>query len=170
MNIYRFLTNDGLVAGATNSDMTTTTDKYYAGPADGKYWVIHRGMLYIEDNGTSTPSTYGSATALTNGTKLYTTVGGVDGAENIDLFGGATMKANGNWGGICYDLTLTTGFGGGNDIIQSRYTYSKAGKPIILRGSRDEKIVMNIQDDLSALVVHTYMIQGYETNSLTGNE
>lgn len=165
MNVFRYLTDDGLIA-TDNYDMATTADKYYVGPDDGKYWELTRIIVYMEDDGTTAVSGYGSAAALTNGCKLYTTRGGVDGAETLDLTGGVNIKTNGNWDGLCYDMKIEEGHGAGNDIVLVRYTFAKSGRPPILRGSGDEKLVFQTQDSLATLVHHTIMLQGREVSSL----
>ena len=169
-NIYRFLTDDGLVADGTNLEMNVgSADKFYAGPADGTYWVLHRALIYMEDAQTMTASTYGGVTELTNGTKFYTTTGGPDGTTVTDFTGGENVHNNGEWGALCYDVQFTAP-GNGNDILLCRYTFSKAGKPIILDGNNSDKIVVHIQDSLTGLLSHRVMIQGYETDTLTGAE
>lgn len=168
-NVYRYLTDDGLAADGTNLEMIGAADKYYAGPADGKYWVLHRGILYIEDATTMTVSTYGGISALTNGVKLYTTTGGPDGTQAVDLTGGESIHNNGEWSGLCYDVQFTSP-GNGNDVLSARYTFSKAGRPLILNGNNSDKIVMQTQDSHTGLVSHRFLVQGYETDTITGAE
>lgn len=168
--LYRFLTDDGLIADGTNQDMTGTTDKYYIGPPEGEYWVLHRAIVYIEDNGNMTVATYGTQSVLSSGCKFYTTSGGANGTVNVDLLGGLTLKNNGGWAGVCYDMDIKTALGGGNDICVARYTFGKSGVPLILSGATEDKIVFHVQDDLTSIIAHTIKIQGYDILSLSGVE
>lgn len=164
-SIYRYLTNDGLLADGTNNNMATTADDYYIGPPDGKYWVLYRGILYMEDNTNMTVTGYGGASALTNGVNLIHKQGGPDGTNILRLNCNEPIHNNGEWGSLCYDISFTSP-GAGNNILLLRWTFARAGQPIILRGATNDKLVMEIQDDLSSLVIHRFFVQGYEVDNI----
>jgi hypothetical protein len=157
------------VADGTNNNMAGTADKYYIGPPDNEYWVIHRGILYIEDNANMTVSGYGGGAALTNGVDVTVNRQGPDGAEILALNCQEPIHNNGEWGSLCYDISFTSP-GAGNNILLLRWTFSRSGKPVILNGKHNDKLVMNVQDDLSSLVSHRFFVQGYSTRTLTGRE
>lgn len=163
-HVYRYLTDDGLVADGSNEKVISASgDLYYAGPAEGKYWHIERMLVYIEDGTAPKINEYGGATALTNGHKLNVLRGGASGAVITDLLGGITIKSNGDWGSLCYDLSLSNP-GSGNGVVLVRWTFGKSGSPLVLSGAREDKLVLQTQDALNALVDHRFMIQGVETN------
>lgn len=163
-----YLTDDGLPADGTNqqvlSNGSSTAVPYYAGPDEGFYWHIERMIIYIEDTGAPKITEYGSATALTNGVRLYETRGGVAGTEIKDFMGGITAKANADWASFCFDISLSAP-GSGNGVVLVRWTFGKAGAPIVLGGARQDKLVILNQDNLSAtLIDHRFFIQGIQTN------
>jgi hypothetical protein len=151
------------VSDGSNLEMATTADKYYMGPPAGEIWAISRMIMFIEDSGHGDTSDYGAGSALTNGVQLYITRGGPDGTTILDLMDGGTVKTNGGWAALCFDLAITApGAGNPGAIgIAIRYTFAKSGALVVLCGHRDEKIVMNIQDSLTGLVTQTAFIQGY---------
>jgi len=162
--IMRFLTDDGLVGDGTNStiisDGSSTAVPYYTGPPSGKIWEVHRIIVYIEDAGNATSSTYGVLSGLTNGFDLEHRVG-VAGTVVQDLLDGTSVKNNGNWGRYAYDIFYQSA-GGGNSTISIRWTFSKTGVPLILRGHRSEKLVFTNNDALAGLVDHTVMLHAVE--------
>ena len=162
INIFRYLTDDGLTTGERSMVVNggTTPVPYYAGPAAGEVWDIHRMLVYIED-GSASASTYGGISALTNGLTLKTTTGGLTGATNIDVLDGHPIAKNSDWSGTCYDLNITSP-GQGNSIVSVRWTFSKGGAPLTLVGHKSEKFVATINDAMAGLVEHHIMIQGVE--------
>jgi len=165
-NVFRYLTDDGLVADGTNqvivSDGSSTAVPYYAGPASGFYWHIERMIIYIEDVGAPKITEYGSAAALTNGMRLYVTRGGAAGAETLDVMGGGVAKANSDWASFCYDVTLSAP-GSGNGIALFRWTFGHSGDSIVLDGARGDKLVLLNRDQLNVLIDHRCHIHGVET-------
>lgn len=163
-NVYRFLTDDGLISDGTNELVTSASaDKYYAGPAAGKYWHIERMIIYIEDGTAPKINEYGAAGARTNGNLFYVTRGGPDGVKTLDLLGGVVVKTNGDWGSLCYDISLTIP-GSGNGVVLGRWTFGKSGAPLVLDGAREDKIVLQTQDAMNDMVSQRFMLQGIETN------
>lgn len=162
-NVFRYLTDDGLVADGSNDDMVrASADKYYAGPEEGKVWDIHRLIFFCEDATAMQAATFGGITALTNGVIVRTTRGGPDGAELVDYTGGHAIKRNGDWAALCYDMNIYGSPGSGNDMMAVRWTFSKSGAPIKLVGAKNEKFVMHVQDATTGLVEMHAVIQGYE--------
>jgi len=167
--VYRYLTNDGLVADGTNEKViSASADKYYAGPADGEYWHITRMIIYIEDGTSPKINEYGAASALSNGCLLRTTRGGPDGIETLDLLGGIAVHSNGDWASLCFDIDLSIP-GSGNGVVIVRWTFDKAGEPVILHGSRGDKIVLETRDAMNALVDHRFMLQGHTSDMPHGH-
>ncbi len=167
-NVFRYLTDDGLVADGTNqvvvSDGSSVNVPYYAGPDSGEYWHIERMIIYIEDGAASPKITeYGAATALSNGLRLYVTRGGPAGVETLDLMGGGTVKSNGDWASFCYDVQLSQP-GSGNGVVSARWTFGHSGESIILSGARNDKLVLLNRDQLNVLVDHRFHIHGVESH------
>jgi hypothetical protein len=139
--------------------MSTTADKYYVGPPSGQVWEIHRIIIDIRDAGTVNADTFGAISSLTTGCTLGVTNGGVDGTTTLDLTDGLTIKNNGNLGRYCYDFNISTATAG-DKAVTARWTFNKSGAPIRLSGGLDQKLVFNVQDDLTNLSEMTVMAQG----------
>lgn len=122
-------------------------------PAGAYRLVIKRLVVYIEDSGVHTASTYGQLSALTNGIEVFYEK---DGTE-MDLTSGKPIKKNGEWSRMNYDADLKT-WGSGNSMIVARWTFEKA-LPITLRGT--DRIVVKVNDNLVGLIDHTFSFQGF---------
>jgi hypothetical protein len=160
---FRFLTDDGLVGDGTNFNMNVAADKFYAGPASGETWDIERVIFDIQDGGTTTYATFGALAALTNGCKLDVYRGGITGSSKIDLLDGHVIKTNGDFGAFCYDVEVRAAPGGGDDVVQVRWTFGKSGAPLKLNGGLGELLVFQTQDSLTGLSEFHAMIQGVRT-------
>lgn len=164
-NIYRHLTDDGLPGDGSNDNANVngvvTAVPFYSGPADGKVWRIERMLITIEDNAVFTAATYGGVGALANGVTCHKHTGGITGPVVLDLMDGASAGGLVDWADFCYDMTNHS-FGSGNNFAVVRWTFAKSGAPLKLVGSRNEVLCINIQDDLTTLVRHTFFIQGVE--------
>jgi hypothetical protein len=170
-SIFRYLTDDGLVADGTNDDMhvdgSSTTVPFYIGPPSGKYWDIHRMIIFIQDGGAGKVGDYGSITGgLTNGMTVHVHTGGIGGTDILDLLDGETIKTNGEWISICYDVTIAQP-GAGDTYVGARWTFEKSGVPLRLSGHRNEVLIVDVNDNLTALVDHRAFIQGVELDSNT---
>ena len=154
--VYRYLTDDGLVADATNWDMavdgTTPVPYYYTATAPT---AINRIIFHVVDDGTWTEEKFGSLAALTNGMDLVVER---NGSTVLDLFGGVMVKNNASWARSNHDRRILT-VGSGDTMLTCRYTFGKSGQPILLRDN--DSIKMTVSDNLSTLVEMSAMIQGY---------
>jgi hypothetical protein len=163
--IYRYLTDDGLVGDGTNHlsnvNGSVTSVPFYVGPSSNM-WAVHRMIVMIEDNATFTADNYGGVSTLTNGVKMEIREGDAKTGKLVtDLMDGEKVHSLVQWADHCYDMTEHT-FGSGNNFAVVRWTFSNAGRPLVLDSRLNEKLVMLIDDDLSALVAHEAIIQGHE--------
>jgi len=160
--INRFLTDDGLEGDGTNQSAnrngSVTAVPFYAGPRTG-VWEINRMLILIEDNAVIAADDYGGVSVLTNGVSIDVKEGGSGGTVLQDMTDGFTIKSNVHWAGLCYDMTEHT-FGSGNNFIVVRWSFSRSGQPIILNSNRNENLVVTVNDDLTGLVEHNFLIQG----------
>ena len=155
-SIYRFLTSDGAVGTTSNYDLAGAADIHWTGPPAGETWEIHRIIINVEDTGTVNTGTFGALTALTNGCKVDVVRGST---SVLDLLDGITIKNNGDWSHLCYDLTIGDNAAGTKQVT-ARWTFAKAGEPLKLVGNLDEKLQVQTQDDTTGLVHFTVMAQG----------
>lgn len=157
--IYRFLDTNGDGTGTKNAngDYSVTPQEFYflaPRPID-----IHRMILHIEDTSGMQAQDYGNITGgLTNGYRIVCK--DADENEIADYTDGLVIQTNAQIGRICYDVDLKT-WGAGNEALQARFTTAKAGSPVRLRTNMRISITYN--DDLTGLIEHYVMLQGYES-------
>jgi hypothetical protein len=156
--IYRFLDTNGNGTGtknATGDYSVTPDDFFYTAPAGGA--ELHRLIIHIEDTVGVQAEEYGNlGAALTNGYSLK--VFDSNSVEVLDITDGVPIKTNAQLGRLGYDVDVRT-WGAGNEIIQARITFSRAGYPLFLPEGYQFKITFN--DNLSGLIEHYFMLQGY---------
>jgi hypothetical protein len=163
--IFRHLTDDGLAGDGTNFlanvNGSVTPVPFWYGPASTERTAVHRLIVEIEDNATITADNYGGVSALTNGITVKVIQGNEStGVVVTDLLDGDPIKNHVNWAAHCYDVTEHT-YGSGNNFVVVRWTFAKSGRPLILDGRINEKLVVTVNDDLSTLVDHQFQIQGH---------
>ena len=157
-NLFRFLTSDGLAGTGSNEDITGAADVHWTGPPDGEIWDIHRIIINVKDTGTVNADTFGALTALTNGCKLELRRGEAQ-VKMLDFLDGTTIKNNGDWAHMCYDLNISAAAAGAKQVT-CRWTFSKGGQPVRLVGGLQERLVFETQDDTTGLVEFSIMAQG----------
>jgi hypothetical protein len=113
-------------------------------------------LVYVEDAGAFAAEEYGAIPTLTNGVLVQK-----HDANGLvtDLTGGKPVKSNAQWSRTCYDMQEQS-FGTGNNHIAVRWTFSKAGSPVVLDGTKGEFLRVLLNDDLSGLVEHNFFVQG----------
>lgn len=153
---YRFLDTNGDGTGTQNAvgDYSVTPQEFYFEPdVDAK---IHRMIIHIEDTSGFQAQDYGNITGgLTNGYSLSVRD---NGNEILDLCDGLLIQTNAEIGRYCYDVDVKT-WGAGNEALQARWTFDKAGAPLVINAGYRLSITLN--DDLTGLIEHYFMIQGY---------
>lgn len=132
------------------------------GPNSDEVWEIERLMVALIATTALVPAGWGKGAALTNGLTFKIKKTGGDLVK--DLTDGVPVTMNGEWGGLCYDVA---GFGGTNPnvdtYLHARWTFGKAGSPIILQGHLGHYLEVGVSDDLSDsgdVTTFTLMIQG----------
>ncbi len=155
---------------STNGDGTGTvdmaanlsdTDFYIAGD-QGSPIIVHRLLVHLEDTGSIDASGFGNGSALTNGLRID--LESHDGTVLAPLTP-ETIKTNGEWGKYCYDVNVLT-WGTGPEILLARWTLSKftPGGVVLDNGAR---LVVNVNDNLSALNTMHVTAEGHTTEALS---
>lgn len=156
-SIYTYMTlaNDGSTISAA-VDGSSVAKEFIFSPS-GRVAIVYRVILYIEDNANFRVQDYGGISGgLTNGILL-----GVYDSDDVillDLTDGLPIKTNGSWSRLCYDVNHLN-YGSGNEVLTGRWTFEKSGRGLLLRDG--DQLKVTIQDDLTGLVHHTFMVQGY---------
>lgn len=118
-----------------------------------KYAEIHRMIVTIEDSGSFTASTYGAVPALSSGVDIEYIRKGV-----THLLAPMAITSNVHWACYSYDAREFSLSGGGNKAFNVRWSFDRAGDPLKL--DPGDSIVMRVNDDLTGLIGHRFMLQG----------
>lgn len=155
--VFRHLDTNGDGSGSIDGNVAGARTLFIQPPA-GTVFLLHRILVTIRDSGVWTADGYGSGAALGTGVRCYLAQ---DGVEKLDLMDGESVKTNGGWGGICYDVDLKS-WGNGDSFLVVRWTFSKAGIPVMLDGRTKDQLVISLADDLSGLDGHRFFVQGFQ--------
>lgn len=159
-SLSRFLDLDGDGTGTKNAiGDYSTADTLYIQPAAGTVYRIERMLVSIEDGVGMRAERYGGlAAALTNGVTVRVAD---DSGTILDLTDGLPIKSNAGWGSYCYDVDIKA-WGAGNELLLVRWTFAKAGVPLRLDGDNNERLEVILNDDMTGLVSHYFMVQGLD--------
>jgi hypothetical protein len=118
---------------------------------------LHRLITYIQDTGNFAVSTYGNG--ITLGVGLRVVVRHADDTLVQALDGGEPIKSNADWSSLCYDINYHS-FGTGDNALAVRWTFERAGAPILIDGTLGEYLAVELNDSFTALTDHTFNVQG----------
>ncbi len=152
-----YLTDDGIIGGThgANVNGSVTPVPYYFQPSlNGIVDLdVYRLIVMIEDTGALAADNYGALGTLTNGIRVQH----VSGNTTTNLDGGLAIKSHAHWARLCYDMAEHT-FGSGANFVVVRWTFERAGIPLHIENTDQLKVTIN--DDLTGLEDHHFMIQG----------
>jgi len=152
----RFADTVGNGTGTKNAavDASSTTIFLVENTRPKTHLELNRCIIHIEDDASFRAGGYGGLTTLTNGilVRYNSRFFGV-----VDLTDGIPIKNMSDWGRYCYDVTYQE-FQTGNNFVNIRWTWSKAGEPIKL--GFGDKVEFVLRDDMDALVGHYFSVQG----------
>ena len=132
--------------------------KFYLAPAPGEVYRIARMLVFVEDT-KIIAAQYGNISGgLAVGVKL--TVEDSIGTVLNDFMDGGAVNNSAEWAEYCYDAELKA-WGTGNEFLTVRWTFTKGGVYIRLVGDDDERLVITLNDDLTGLDSHEFIVQGY---------
>jgi len=156
--------NQVLSTGGDGSGTSDFIGSYDVVPVEGLLiaptgytYNVHRLIVSVGDANGMTGAEYGNlGAALTNGIalKVETRAGAT---EISDLMSGHSVKTNGEWGALCYDVDIK-GWGVGVDLLVARFSFNRFGSPITLRG--DDQMSIVFSDDFAGLDSHHFNFQG----------
>lgn len=160
--------HNGSATVATGDYSTISNNFVYQVPS-GRIAAITRMIIFIGDVGDFDPDVYGAGSdPLTNGVEVLvtnsndTTIQYITSNSVAGTVGQYShpIKTNGDWQALCYDFHFRADVGNQEDIGVFRWTFARAGMPLIL--SNQEKFCIKLNDDFSGLVDHRFTIQGLE--------
>lgn len=154
--IAQMLDDDGDGTGETNAsaNYSSAEEIFFFKPT--RHALIARMIVHVRDGGAWRAERYGSIGTLSTGVGVR--VSNDDGVV-INLDGGERIKSNAAWGHVCYDIRIET-IGPGETFMSVRWTFEKSGIPLALDPDRGEKLEVTLNDNLSQLSEHHFMIQG----------
>ena len=158
--VYEYLRNGTHQAVGDYSDATGTGphELVYTCKTGSQKLYIYRMIIHIEDVGKFVSNKYGYDLDLIEG--VHIAVHNADETERVDLDGSENVFTNAGWGALCYDTRVDQyGTGNATGSLSVRWTFSRAGAPVMLHGG--EHFVVTLNDDFTGLEQHTFMRQGH---------
>lgn len=159
-SLYRYLDSNGDGSGTKNAnlDFNAAPDIFYIQPPSINVFYLNRMIVSIGDTAAMQAQEYGNlGAALSNGITIKLVD---DSGTILDVCGGIPVATNADWGRMCFDVDVKT-WGAGNELLVSRWTFAKAGYPIRLDGSKNERLEVSFSDDLDGLLTHYFLVQGW---------
>lgn len=154
---YLDTTGDGSGTKTAITDYSSGVQEFKLVPAHNETFKIARLMVHIRDAGAFSSDNYGGlGSALTNGIEVKVKDGS---GTKLDLTAGIPVQANADWGAHCYDISYTQ-FGSGSNFVQVRWTFLRAGEHLCVAGGKGEYFSVDVNDNFTGLVAHTFMAQG----------
>lgn len=158
VSLYRYLDTNGDDSGTKNAvgDYSSAAEDFYIQPSTNDRYELARLIVSTEDSANMRAEHYGTlGAALTNGIDIIHEVSGIE----TKLNDGIEVKSNAGWTRLCYDVDIKT-WGAGNELLTMRWTFAKAGQPLILIGKTNDKLIVRLNDSFAGLVTHYFMVQG----------
>ena len=158
--ISRYLDDVGDGSGSKNANgnYSAAEEIFFCQPPAGQVFRISRIIISVEDGQGFRAERYGAlGAALSNGITLRSSD---DNGMLVDFTNGIPITTNAEWGNLCFDVQLKS-WGAGDELLLVRYTLTQSGQFLRLDGDRNQRIEAVFNDDLSGLVSHKFIIQGF---------
>ena len=115
---------------------------------------INRMLIAITDSGTVTSDTYGALSTLTNEVEFEHVAADMTVTQILSY-----PIRNSDWRGRMYNFDEDSFSGGGSvKSLSGRWTFKAAGAGLWLHSG--DSLVIRINDDLTGLTTHRFIIQG----------
>jgi hypothetical protein len=156
--IYQALDTVGNGTGSIEQAVngSSTPVKFLIKPPATEKYRLKRMNLHAIDLNWSNALFYGASAALTNGLRVYKEN---DGGIIKEYTGNFKIKRTHDWA-LLAGVDATTVGGSGADPLTVRWTFARGFSDIILDGSKNERLVIEVQDDLSGLDSQVAVVQG----------
>jgi hypothetical protein len=150
---------DGTGDISQNVDGSSTPVKFFRQPPSDKKYKLKRMNVQAIDGNFNNAAQYGAlGAALTNGIRIYVeNDGGIIKEYTSDF----KIKRNHDWSFLAGIDSPVVG-GAGEDALLVRWTFERSFSNITLDGSKNERLVVEIQDNLTGLTDQTCVVQGSE--------
>ncbi len=157
-NFYRFADTVGDGSGTVNAIGTyaAAAEEFILSPPAGKVYEVARMLVTVEDTGALDADKYGNNVVVAKGVVIT----GQSKGTAIEITDpNFLINTNAGWGAYCYDADRVP-WGVGNELLLVRWTFSKAGGPIVLDSRAGDFIKITLNDDFDDLVGHWFHFQG----------
>ena len=172
--------NNGVTSDIIGDYSSAPVDFIYQAPS-GRIAALTRVIIRMADSTSLDPDVYaggslgGGVDVLTNGITVSVkrsddsviqylhsnTVSNVVGAAPEPI------KINADWASLCYDFNIVPDTGNQQDIGLFRWTFARAGMPLIL--SNQEKFCITVNDNFTGIIEQTFTLQGLEAPESSHN-
>lgn len=133
---------------------------FWIAPPAGQVWFVYRMLVLIQATGNFSISNYGPVSTLTNGVRIQAlNTAPPGGASDVwhDYTGGVPVISESHLALWMYDVAYDN-HGVGPNAVRARMTLTRFGQPLRLYGTKCLCAIM--QDDLSAIADHHFVIEG----------
>lgn len=155
--VLRPMTDTGFIGGLDemSADFTGQNKKFYVQPSDTDDWRIATFSVVLSSTGSQNRTDYGSINnGLVNGIDFFIEQDGVE----ITITAGNPIRTNQDLLRNGRDFGLFN-FAAGDDSIFAQDNLLDFSMGFILRGSKNEKFGVILNDDLSGLTQHQVFIK-----------
>jgi hypothetical protein len=158
--LSKHFSQDGLdVTVNANGDYSSGEAHWEIRPA-GDVFIVSRMLITIEDNTPLDTGNYGGSSALSNGLIISHVRGDGYSPTILSTLTDVPITRNIDWSRYSYDTRVDT-FGTGNNFLSVRLSFHKFGAYMRLHSNRNEALRITMTDDLSSLIGHFFVAQGY---------
>jgi hypothetical protein len=157
-------TGDGSGNKQATGNYSSAPETFLIKPSGKTIYTLHRMIINVADTVGMQAEEYGNlGAALTNGISVavYNSSGLLYNLTDPDY----PVKSNAGWSYMCYDAHLLT-WGSGDEMLNVRWTFSRTGVPVVLRAWEGEYLEIKVNDNLTGLLYHAFLIQGYESTQV----
>lgn len=162
--IYQLMSSNGDGTGVIDAigDYSVTPMSMKITSSEAERVEIHRMLVGIQDSGAFDAVKYGNGVELTNGIHLQ--LMDSEGAV-LERYTPEAVKTNAAWAFMCHDFNHLN-FGTGDEVGTVRWTFTKAGQPIVINFGAGEYLEILLNDDFTGLTHHFFTVEGkYEHES-----
>ena len=155
--LLRDMTLDGSPAGNPNAnvDGSVTPVKFYITPSANQDIEVVQVGIEVSDSGNPGLDDYGNiAGPLLNGIQFFVEVDGVE----VNVFNPLTSNRELINLGPVVERAAFSGSTVVNLYSFNAWQHAKSG--LMIRGDRNEKFGVKINDNLSSLIAHTFVVKG----------
>lgn len=166
-NLFQFGDEVGDESGNINAngDYSSAPRDFAIAPGPDQIFAVARLIVTIRDSGSFDSGFYGNNIVLTNGIQVEVRQGIPNGSSVLEtsLTGPVTVKTNTDWASYCYDVAVSN-FGQGDEVMAVRWTFTRGGGYIVLRGSDQDFLTIRLNDNFTGLVYQAFNFQGLWVN------